>query len=151
MNLADVKGAGPRRRRARRIGRGVGSGWGKTSGRGQKGQRARSGWSGWGGKVGHEGGQMPLYRRLPKRGFTNTPFRVRYEVVNVGDLQRFADGTEVDLVAVQEAGIVARCGVRLKVLGAGTLERKLTVKAERFSATAKEKIEAAGGRAVEVS
>ena len=123
----------------RRIGRGDSSGQGKTSGRGQKGQKAR-------GKVrvGFEGGQMPLYRRIPKRGFTNIN-RKEYAVVNLDGLNRFDDGAEVTLESLKEAGLVKKSSA-VKVLGNGKLNKKLTVKASKFSATAVAAIEAAGGK-----
>jgi large subunit ribosomal protein L15 len=125
-----------------RRGRGIGSGLGKTAGRGHKGQKARSG-----GHIrpGFEGGQMPLYRRLPKRGFTN-PFRVEYEVVNVQDLNRFEPGTEVTPELLREARLVRR-PLPVKILGEGELDRPLIVRAQAFSKSAREKIEAAQGRA----
>ena len=123
----------------RRIGRGDSSGQGKTSGRGQKGQKAR-------GKVrvGFEGGQMPLYRRIPKRGFTNIN-RKEYAVVNLDGLNRFDDGAEVTPESLKEAGLVKKSSA-VKVLGNGKLNKKLTVKASKFSATALPAIEAAGGK-----
>ncbi|MFC6201864.1 50S ribosomal protein L15 [Lactiplantibacillus nangangensis] len=123
----------------RRIGRGDSSGQGKTSGRGQKGQKAR-------GKVrvGFEGGQMPLYRRIPKRGFTNIN-RKEYAVVNLDGLNRFDDGAEVTPESLKEAGLVKKSAA-VKVLGNGKLDKKLTVKANKFSETAVKAIEAAGGK-----
>ena len=127
----------------KRKGRGTGSGNGKTGGRGHKGQKARSG-----GKVrvGFEGGQMPLARRIPKRGFNNI-FAKPLTAVNVGVLNRFEDGAVVDAAALLQAGIIHDCPYGLKVLGNGTVTAKVTVKAAAFSATAKEKIEQAGGKA----
>ena len=127
----------------KRKGRGVGTGNGKTAGRGHKGQKARSG-----GKVrvGFEGGQMPLARRIPKRGFNNI-FAKPLTAVNVGVLNRFEDGAVVDAAALLQAGIIHDCPYGLKVLGNGTVTAKVTVKAAAFSATAKEKIEQAGGKA----
>jgi len=129
----------------KRIGRGQGSGWGKTSGRGQKGQRSRASVHI---RPGFEGGQMPLVRRLPKRGFTNV-FAKDFTVVNVGELEgRFEAGAEVDVFALEREGIVSRIGRDgLKVLGRGEIKTALTVKAARFSASAKARIEAAGGKA----
>jgi large subunit ribosomal protein L15 len=129
----------------KRIGRGQGSGWGKTAGRGQKGQKARTSANI---RPGFEGGQMPLSRRLPKRGFTNV-FAKDFTIVNIGDLEgRFEAGTEVDMFALKRAGVISRIGRDgLKVLGQGELTTPLTVKAARFSAAAKERIEAAGGKA----
>ena len=129
-----------------RKGRGPGSGNGKTAGKGHKGQNARSGG---GVRPGFEGGQLPLYRKLPKRGFKNR-FAVNYAIVNVCDLNKFEDGAVVDLEALMAAKIVRKELDGLKVLGTGELTKKLTVKATVFSATAKEKIEAAGGKIEEV-
>jgi large subunit ribosomal protein L15 len=144
MNLAKAKTLGIKREKAYRVGRGVGSGSGKTSGRGHKGAKARSGWSQ---RVGWEGGQMPLYRRIPKRGFNNKNFKKVYTIVNVDLLNHFEDGTTVDLAAVLHAGLVSKekGSEALKVLGNGELTRKLTVRAGKFSAMAREKIEKAGG------
>ena len=129
-----------------RKGRGAGSGNGKTAGKGHKGQNARSGG---GVRPGFEGGQLPLYRKLPKRGFKNR-FAVNYAVVNVAALNKFEDGAVVDLATLVEKKIVRKPLDGLKVLGNGELTKKLTVKATVFSATAKEKIEAAGGKTEEV-
>ena len=129
-----------------RKGRGAGSGNGKTAGKGHKGQNARSGG---GVRPGFEGGQLPLYRKLPKRGFKNR-FAVNYSIVNVAALNKFEDGAVVDLEALVAAKIVRKPLDGLKVLGNGELTKKLTVKATVFSATAKEKIEAAGGKIEEV-
>ena len=129
-----------------RKGRGLGSGNGKTAGKGHKGQNARSGG---GVRPGFEGGQLPLYRKLPKRGFKNR-FAVNYSIVNVAALNKFEDGAVVDLEALLAAKIVRKPLDGLKVLGNGDLTKKLTVKATVFSATAKEKIEAAGGKIEEV-
>ncbi|MBQ9429717.1 MAG: 50S ribosomal protein L15 [Clostridia bacterium] len=125
-----------------RKGRGAGSGNGKTAGKGHKGQNARSGG---GVRPGFEGGQLPLYRKLPKRGFYNK-FAKAYSVINVEALNRFEDGAVVDLAALAAAGVVAQPKAALKVLGGGELAKKITVKAAIFSASAKEKIEAAGGK-----
>lgn len=125
-----------------RRGRGTGSGNGKTAGKGHKGQNARSGG---GVRPGFEGGQLPLYRRLPKRGFCNQ-FGKTYAIVNLEKLDRFEDGAVVDMAALLESGIVSAVCDGIKVLGRGELTKKLTVKATVFSATAKEKIEAAGGK-----
>ena len=129
-----------------RRGRGAGSGNGKTAGKGHKGQNARSGG---GVRPGFEGGQLPLYRKLPKRGFKNR-FAVNYAIVNVSALNIFEDGAVVDLATLVEKRIVRKPLDGLKVLGNGELTKKLTVKATVFSATAKEKIEAAGGKTEEV-
>ena len=129
-----------------RKGRGAGSGNGKTAGKGHKGQNARSGG---GVRPGFEGGQLPLYRKLPKRGFKNR-FAVNYAVVNVAALNRFEDGAVVDAEALKAAKLVRKELDGVKILGNGELTKKLTVKATVFSATAKEKIEAAGGKTEEV-
>ena len=129
--------------RAKRKGIGRGSGNGKTSGRGQKGQNSRSGG---GVRANFEGGQIPLYRRLPKRGFSNAKFKTTYAVINVSDLNVFEDGTVVTPALLKETGLLKNQLDGVKVLGNGTLEKKLTVKAHKFSITAKEKIEAAGGK-----
>lgn len=149
MNLMDVLSrSGPRRRR-RRVGRGESSGRGKTSGRGHKGAKSRSGW---GGMLAHEGGQMPIMRRLPKRGFNNSRFRKEYAILNVQDLEKYFEETEqVTLEAAIGRGITKKRETLLKILGKGDIQKKLTVKAHRFSATAREKIEAAGGTVVDLS
>ena len=125
-----------------RVGRGIGSGNGKTAGKGHKGQKARTG-----GKIrrGFEGGQTPLYRRIPKRGFNNI-FSTEYACVNVSDLERFEDGTVVNMELLVKEGIVRRELAGLKVLGNGTLTKKVTLEAKKFSNAAKEKIEAVGGK-----
>ena len=126
----------------KRVGRGSGSGLGKTSGRGQKGQKARSG-----GSINpvFEGGQLPLYRRLSKRGFNNYNFQTTYATVNVGDLERFEEGTVVTKELLIEVGLVKKELDGIKILGNGELTKKLTVKANKFSSTAKTKIENVGG------
>ena len=127
----------------KRLGRGVGSGLGKTSGKGHKGAKARSG----GGKApGFEGGQMPLYRRIPKSGFTNI-FAKEYAVINLSALERFEDGTVVTVKMLKDEGLVKQIKDGVKVLGGGELTKKLTVQVTRFTASAKEKIEALGGKA----
>ena len=145
MKLHELSPAAGSAKQAWRKGRGPGSGNGKTAGKGHKGQNARSGG---GVRPGFEGGQLPLYRKLPKRGFKNR-FAKNYAIVNVADLNRFNDGDKVTLATLIEAGIVRKELDGLKVLGNGELTKKITVEAKIFSATAKEKIEAAGG-AVEV-
>jgi large subunit ribosomal protein L15 len=143
MNLNDIKATPhPRRRRRTRVGRGEGSGKGKTCGRGSNGQRSRAGARR---SSLYEGGQMPLFRRLPKRGFNNKRFATRYTVVNVAALNRFQDGAEVDPAELLRAGVVSALRDGVKILGNGELERRLTVKAHRFSKAAAEKIQAAGG------
>jgi large subunit ribosomal protein L15 len=142
MRLDELKPAAGSSKKRKRVGRGDGSGHGKTSGRGHKGQGARSG-----GNVqpGFEGGQMPLQRRLPKRGFHN-PFRIEMSVVNLGQLELLPAGTEVTPETLIEQGLVTGKNRRIKILADGTLSKALTVKAHGFSAKAKEKIEAAGGK-----
>ncbi len=130
-------------RKARnRVGRGMSSGNGKTSGRGHKGQKARSGG---GTRLGFEGGQLPLFQRLPKRGFTNI-HRKEFAIVNLDALNRFEDGTEITPELLLEEGVVSNLKAGIKVLGKGSVEKKLTVKAHKFSASAKEAIETAGGK-----
>lgn len=128
----------------KRVGRGPGSGTGKTAGRGENGQNSRSGG---GVRVGFEGGQTPLFRRLPKRGFSNARFKKVYAVINVSDLNNFEDGAEVTPEILKNSGIIKNTLDGIKVLGSGTLEKKLNVKANKFSLSAKEKIEALGGKA----
>lgn len=128
----------------RRVGRGPGSGLGKTCGKGHKGQNARSGG---GVKATFEGGQLPLYRRLPKRGFTNAKFKVEYAVINLSDLNRFEDGTTVTPALLKETGLVKKQLAGIKVLGNGELEKKLTIQANKFTASAIEKIEKSGSKA----
>ena len=143
MNLQDVKTPGSALKKGRRVGRGPGSGRGCTAGKGNKGQGSRSGV---GGGLGHEGGQMPLYRRLPKRGFSNDVFRQAWTIVNVGDLARaFPEGGEIDLDAVKAQHLVKKNAETLKVLGGGEVKVALKVRCSRVSASAKAKIEAAGG------
>jgi len=142
-SLKNVKGAVHRRKR---VGCGEGSGHGKTSGKGGKGQTARSGGSI---RPGFEGGQMPLYRKLPHRGFNNYEFRTSYAVVNVGDLAQLdASVTEVNIDALVKAGLIRADGALLKVLGDGEISRALKVTAAKFSGSAKAKIEKAGGQAI---
>ena len=146
MKLNELSPAQGSAKAAWRKGRGPGSGNGKTAGKGHKGQNARSGG---GVRPGFEGGQLPLYRKLPKRGFNNR-FAVNYAIVNVAALNKFEDGAVVDMDALVAAKIVRKPLDGLKVLGNGELTKKLTVKATVFSATAKEKIEAVGGKTEEV-
>lgn len=127
----------------KRVGRGPGSGTGKTSGKGEKGQNARSGG---GVRPGFEGGQLPLFRRLSKRGFNNYEFRTVYSIVNVSDLNRFEDGTVVDTTLLKEVGLIKKELDGVKVLGSGELTKKLTVKANAFTKSAQDKIETIGGK-----
>ncbi|MBR1393912.1 LSU ribosomal protein L15P [Ruminococcaceae bacterium FB2012] len=143
MKLHELSPAAGSKTDRKRIGRGHGSGWGKTAGKGHKGQKARSGG---GVRPGFEGGQTSLARRIPKRGFNNI-FATEYTVINVSDLERFVDGTVVDTELLKAAGLVTKELDGVKVLGNGELTKSLTVKAAAFSASAKEKIEKAGGKA----
>ena len=143
MKLHELSPAEGSTRENYRKGRGPGSGNGKTAGKGHKGQNARSGG---GVRPGFEGGQLPLYRKLPKRGFNNFRFAKKYAVVNVMSLNKFEDGAVVDCAALLKAGIINSVFDGVKVLGEGELTKKLTVKAAVFSASAKEKIEAVGGK-----
>lgn len=144
MKLNDLRPAAGTTKNKKRLGRGVGTGQGKTAGKGHKGQNSRSGG---GVRPGFEGGQMPLYRRLPKVGFTNI-WRKEYAVVNLFDLnERFEDGAVVTIEALKEAGLVKAVKNGVKVLATGEITKKLTVQANKFSATAAEKINAAGGKA----
>jgi large subunit ribosomal protein L15 len=147
MNLAEAKALGLKFPERKRIGRGVGSGLGKTSGRGHKGAKARSGWSR---RIGWEGGQMPLYRRLPKRGFNNKNFEKVFTVINVSDLEVFEAGSQVDLAAVLARGLTSKekHSELFKILGDGELKKAVTVKVDAITATARQKIEAAGGKVV---
>ncbi len=142
MNLHEMKPATGARKSRKRIGRGIGSGFGKTSGKGHKGQNARSGG---GVRLGFEGGQTPLFQRLPKRGFTNIN-RKEYAIVNLDSLNLFDEGTEITPELLIESGVVSKAKSGIKILGNGTLEKKMTVKAHKFSASAKEAIEKAGGQ-----
>ena len=143
MKLQELSPAPGSTHADKRIGRGHGSGQGKTAGKGHKGQKARAGR---GMRIGFEGGQMPLQRRVPKRGFVNI-FATTYANVNVAALNVFEDGAEVDLDALKKAGLVKKAYDGVKVLGDGELIKKITVKAAAYSKAAKEKIEAAGGKA----
>jgi large subunit ribosomal protein L15 len=144
MNLAEAKALGRAFPERKRVGRGVGSGLGKTSGRGHKGAKARSGWSR---RIGWEGGQMPLYRRLPKVGFNNKNFEKVFTVVNVRDLEGFEAGAVVDLAAVLQKGLTsqAKHSKLFKILGDGDLTKAVTVKVDAITKSAREKIENAGG------
>ena len=128
----------------KRVGRGIGSGLGKTSGKGHKGQNARSGG---GVRPGFEGGQLPLYRRLPKRGFSNALFKTRYATINLSDLNKFEDGAVITPELLKEMGLVKKQLDGIKVLGNGTLEKKVIVKAHKFSEVAQKQIEKLGGKA----
>ncbi len=141
MRLHELKPAQASKDRKRR-GRGMSSGLGKTSGRGQKGQKSRSGG---GTRIGFEGGQMPLYRRIPKRGFTNI-FKKEYAIVNINDLDVFENGTEVTPELLKEAGLVKDEKDGIKILGKGEITKQLTVKAHKFSKSAAERITASGGK-----
>lgn len=141
MKLHELKPAEGSRQVRNRVGRGTSSGNGKTAGRGQKGQKARSGG---GVRLGFEGGQTPLFRRLPKRGFTNIN-RKEFAIVNLSTLNRFEDGTEVTPELLLETGVISKLNDGVKILASGAVEKKLTVKAHKFSSSAKEAIEAAGG------
>ena len=143
MKLHELSPAAGSAKAAWRKGRGTGSGNGKTAGKGHKGQNARSGG---GVRPGFEGGQLPLYRKLPKRGFNNKFAKV-YSVINVSDLNKFENGATVTLESLIACGVLSKANDGLKVLGNGELKKALTVEAKVFSATAKEKIEAAGGKA----
>ena len=143
MKLFELSPADGSVKDVKRIGRGHGSGNGKTAGKGHKGQNARSGG---GVRPGFEGGQMPMTRRIPKRGFNNI-FATKYSVVNVSDLDQFVDGTVVDADLLKASGLIRKTNDGVKILGNGKLTKNLTVKAAAFSASAKEKIEKAGGKA----
>ena len=145
MDQKSVTKKGTKHTHVFRVGRGIGSGLGKTCGRGHKGWGARSGAFR---RPGYEGGQMPIYRRVPKRGFTNARFRCEYTVINVSALEVFSAGDVVDLAAVLAKGLASLNVSRLKVLGDGALTKGLTVRAQKFSKSAAEKIRAAGGEAV---
>ena len=142
MKLNELSPAPGSKTEGKRKGRGAGTGNGKTAGRGHKGQNARSGG---GVRPGFEGGQMPIYRRLPKRGFKNI-FANKYTEINVSDLNRFEDGTVVDATLLKEAGVISKILDGVVVLGRGEIEKKITVKAARVSKGAAQKIEAAGGK-----
>lgn len=148
MRLHDLKPRPGAKHRRKRLGQGESSGHGKTAGRGGKGQTARSGSSI---RIGFEGGQMPLIRRIPKRGFNNARFATRYLPVNVGELNVFEEGATVNEVAIKAAGLANGPGDGIKILGDGELTKKLTVSVSAFSAAAKSKIEAKGGKCEVVS
>lgn len=142
MRLHDLKPQPGAKHRRKRLGRGEASGQGKTSGRGHKGQRARSGGTL---REGFAGGQMPIYRQLPKRGFNNADHTTYYIPVNIAELEQFDADTIIDVDTLRKAGLASGKGEGIKILGDGELNKKLTVKAQAFSASAKQKIEAAGG------
>src|SRR6202012_2132905 len=148
MRLHNLKPRPGAKHRTKRLGQGESSGRGKTAGRGGKGQTARSGSSI---RIGFEGGQMPLIRRIPKRGFNNTRFGTRYSAVNLEDLNRFDNGAHVDEAAMRSIGLANGTSDGVKILGTGELSKKLTVSASAFSASAKAKIEAKGGKAEIIS
>ena len=148
MNVQSLRPAENSRFSKKRLGRGIGSGLGKTSGKGHKGQNARSGG---GVRVGFEGGQMPLVRKLPRRGFNNANFKKQYSIINLSDLDRFEANSVVDANALIEKGIFSKIEeYGVKVLGNGNIDKALTIKASKFSKSAIEKIEKAGGKAEEV-
>jgi large subunit ribosomal protein L15 len=142
MNLHTLKPRPGTKHRVKRLGCGESSGHGKTSGKGHKGQKARSGGSI---RLGFEGGQMPLIRRIPKRGFNNAAFKTQYAIVNLSDLNRFDDGASIDEAALRESGLIRGDFDGIKILGTGELTKKLTISATKASASAREKIEKAGG------
>ncbi|NLW17342.1 MAG: 50S ribosomal protein L15 [Firmicutes bacterium] len=144
MNLSELRPAPGSKKERKRVGRGTGSRHGKTSTRGSKGQNARSGG---GVRPGFEGGQLPIQRRVPKRGFSNARFKTEYAVVNIGDLERFEAGSVVSIATLREAGLVKAEKDGVKILGDGELTKSLTVQANAFSKSAEEKITAAGGKA----
>ena len=143
MKLHELRPAAGSKKAPKRVGRGTGSGLGRNAGKGEKGQNARSGG---GVRPGFEGGQLPLFRRLSKRGFNNYEFRTVYSTVNVSDLNRFEDGTVVDVALLKEVGLIKKELDGVKVLGSGELTKKLTVKANAFTKSAQEKIETIGGK-----
>lgn len=142
MKIHELSPANGSRKKRKRVGRGAGSGHGKTSCRGHKGQKSRSGG---GPRPGFEGGQMPLHRRLPKRGFTNI-FRKRYSIINVKDLDKFEPNASVDSAGLKKAGLVGKVRDGIKVLGVGEITHPIVLKVHKVSKTAREKIEAAGGK-----
>lgn len=144
LDLHDLQPAEGSKQKKKRVGRGIGSGKGKTSGKGHKGQNARSGG---GVRVTFEGGQTPYFKRFPKVGFSNAKFKTENSVVNVKDLNRFEEGSEVTIADLKEAGLIKKEKDGVKILADGELEKSLTVKAHKFSKSAVKKIEAAGGKA----
>ncbi len=148
MNLSDLNAIPIKRKTRKRVGRGPASGNGKTAGRGVKGQKSRSGYSR---KVGFEGGQMPLYRRVPKKGFSNALFKVTYDIVNTGQLNIFEDGADINIETLKAAGLIKKNAQLVKVLAKGALTKKLNIEVAKFSAVARQMIEAAGGQAQELA
>ena len=146
MDISNLKPKKGSKHAKKRVGRGPGSGLGKTAGRGEKGQKSRSGFSR---QLGFEGGQMPLHRRLPKRGFTNI-FKREHAVVNVSQLEQFENGMTIDEATLRKAGLVKGAAAGIKILGDGKLTKKLNVQATKFSASARKQIEAAGGSCQEI-
>jgi large subunit ribosomal protein L15 len=147
MNLQEIETISLHHRKRKRVGRGMRSGHGKTCGRGLKGAKARSGNKGY---IGYEGGQTPLFRRLPKRGFSNAKYRLEFTAVNVGDLSDFSAGSEVTPETLLKAGRISKLGAGLKILGGGALDVPLKVHAHRFSRAAAQKIKEAGGEVKEL-
>ena len=143
MKLSNISYTEGSKKKRNRVGRGTSSGSGKTSGKGHKGQKARSGYSR---KAGFEGGQLPLFKRIPKRGFSNYEFKIKYAIINVEDLNVFEESVEVNPEILKDAGMIKNQLDGIKILGNGTLNKKLIVKAHSFTKTAKEKIEAKGGK-----
>lgn len=144
MKLNSVKPNPNATKNRKRVGRGPGSGTGKTAGRGENGQNSRSGG---GVRIGFEGGQTPLFRRLPKRGFSNARFKKEYAIINLNDLNKFKDGAKVNPEILLDMGLVKKAKDGIKILGNGKLEKKLNVQAHKFSTSAKDQIEALGGKA----
>jgi len=144
MNLNDLNAVPVKRQKRKRKGRGIAAGQGKTCGRGTKGQKSRSGYSR---RMGFEGGQMPLFRRLPKKGFSNYLFKVEYAIVNTGQLNDFEGDATIDLAALKAVGLVKKNAVRVKILAKGALTKKLAIEADKFSQTARQMIESVGGQA----
>ncbi len=147
MIITDIKPNKKALKSRKRVGRGPGSGWGKTAGRGANGQKSRSGYSR---RFGFEGGQMPLVRRIPKRGFSNYPFKKEYQIVNIEDLKR-VKGDEITLDVLKKFGLIKKEKGLVKILSNGEIDRAITVYAHKFSEKAKQKIEAKGGKTIIVS
>ena len=147
MIITDIKPNKKALKNRKRVGRGPGSGWGKTAGRGANGQKSRSGYSR---RFGFEGGQMPLVRRIPKRGFSNYPFKKEYQIVNIGDLKR-VEGSEITLGALKKAGLIKKEEKSVKILANGEIDKAVTVYAHKFSEEAKKKIEDKGGKVIMIS